>query len=44
MKRKKWVILGIGLAVFGVYAVMTGGLQLLGVDLLGTLYDRFRVG
>src|SRR5262245_17287906 len=39
MKYKKWFILAIGLAAFGVYAVMTGGLAVSNVSDFGGQRD-----
>ncbi|MBL8797837.1 MAG: hypothetical protein JNM56_28325 [Planctomycetia bacterium] len=44
MKRKKWVILGIGLAGFGLYAVMTGGLAVSSISDFGGQRDIRFVG
>jgi hypothetical protein len=44
MKRKKWVILGIALTAFGVYAVMTGGLAVYSISDFGGQRDIRLVG
>jgi len=44
MKQKTWVFLGIGLAAFGVYAVMTGGAAVFNISDFGGQRDIRLVG
>ena len=44
MKRKTWVFLGIGVAAFGVYAVMTGGAAVSNISDFGGQRDIRLVG